>query len=142
MRTLGLQIEPHRRTMNTSQPALDEKFKDVDDPLRLVFVCAMWLTGFDAPSCSTVARADTRCRASVQGTVGVSPGRELFMDLQFTAVFRTVPGGYVAFIEEFPGANTQGATLRRSQDQPARRRDPGRGDQPGCSPSRTQQRLM
>ena len=24
------------------------------DPLRLVFVCAMWLTGFDAPSCSTV----------------------------------------------------------------------------------------
>jgi len=25
-----------------------------DDPLRLAFVCAMWLTGFDAPSCSTV----------------------------------------------------------------------------------------
>ncbi len=33
---------------------LDEKFKDPTDPLRLVFVCAMWLTGFDAPSCSTV----------------------------------------------------------------------------------------
>ena len=31
----------------------DEKFKDPADPLRLVFVCAMWLTGFDAPSCST-----------------------------------------------------------------------------------------
>ena len=28
---------------------LDEKFKDPDDPLRLVFVCAMWMTGFDAP---------------------------------------------------------------------------------------------
>ena len=54
MRKLGLDIEPHRRRMNESQPPLDEKFKDVDDPLRLVFVCAMWLTGFDAPSCSTV----------------------------------------------------------------------------------------
>src|SRR5437868_15142101 len=33
---------------------LDERFKDPSDPLRLVFVCAMWMTGFDAPSCSTV----------------------------------------------------------------------------------------
>jgi type I restriction enzyme R subunit len=54
MRSLGLDIEPHRKRMNESQPALDEKFKDTADPLRLVFVCAMWLTGFDAPSCSTV----------------------------------------------------------------------------------------
>jgi type I restriction enzyme R subunit len=38
----------------TGQPGLDAKFKDAEDPLRLVFVCAMWLTGFDAPSCSTV----------------------------------------------------------------------------------------
>lgn len=54
MQKLGLDIEPHRKRMNESQPSLDEKFKDTEDPLRLVFVCAMWLTGFDAPSCSTV----------------------------------------------------------------------------------------
>src|SRR5512136_3502623 len=54
MRQLGLDIEPHRKRMINSQPPLDEKFKDSADPLRLVFVCAMWLTGFDAPSCSTV----------------------------------------------------------------------------------------
>jgi type I restriction enzyme R subunit len=54
MQTLGLNIEPHRKRMYESQPGLDEKFKDTSDPLRLVFVCAMWLTGFDAPSCSTV----------------------------------------------------------------------------------------
>ena len=52
MAALGLDIEPHRRRMVES--ALDEKFKDTSDPLRIVFVCAMWLTGFDAPSCSTV----------------------------------------------------------------------------------------
>jgi predicted RNase H-like HicB family nuclease len=33
------------------------------------------------------------------------------MAFEFTAVFRPVPEGYVAFVEELPGANTQGATL-------------------------------
>jgi predicted RNase H-like HicB family nuclease len=33
------------------------------------------------------------------------------MNLKFTAVFRQVPGGYAAFVEELPGANTQGSTL-------------------------------
>ncbi len=33
------------------------------------------------------------------------------MKLELTAVFRKVPEGYVGFIEELPGANTQGATL-------------------------------
>jgi predicted RNase H-like HicB family nuclease len=33
------------------------------------------------------------------------------MDVQFTAVFRRVPEGFIAFVEELPGANTQGATL-------------------------------
>lgn len=31
--------------------------------------------------------------------------------MQLTAVYRKVPEGYVAFVEELPGANTQGATL-------------------------------
>ncbi len=33
------------------------------------------------------------------------------MELQLTAVFQKVPEGYIGFIEELPGANTQGATL-------------------------------
>ncbi|HEY1305085.1 MAG TPA: type II toxin-antitoxin system HicB family antitoxin [Vicinamibacterales bacterium] len=33
------------------------------------------------------------------------------MDLPFTAVFRKVPEGCIGFVEELPGANTQGATL-------------------------------
>ena len=33
------------------------------------------------------------------------------MDLHFTAVFKKVSEGYIAFVEEFSGANTQGATL-------------------------------
>jgi hypothetical protein len=45
---------PEERCFYEEDPPLDEKFKDPKDPLRLVFVCAMWLTGFDAPSCSTM----------------------------------------------------------------------------------------
>lgn len=48
----GLDIRPHRARM-VSEP-LDEHFKDPDHPLRIVFVCAMWMTGFDAPSVSTI----------------------------------------------------------------------------------------
>ena len=33
------------------------------------------------------------------------------MQLQLTAVFEKVAEGYVGFVEELPGANTQGATL-------------------------------
>ena len=37
------------------------------------------------------------------------------MDLQFTAVFRKVPEGYIGFVEELPGANTQAATLEEAR---------------------------
>jgi predicted RNase H-like HicB family nuclease len=33
------------------------------------------------------------------------------MTMQLTAVFEKVPEGYIAFVEELPGANTQGATM-------------------------------
>ena len=53
----GLDIKPHRKKL----ASLDEfghdieyRFKDPKDKLQLVFVCAMWLTGFDAPTVSTL----------------------------------------------------------------------------------------
>ena len=35
--------------------------------------------------------------------------------MQLTAVFTRVPEGYVGFVEELPGANTQGATLEEAR---------------------------
>lgn len=52
LRKKGIDMLPHRTRMVKED--LAEKFKDADDPFRLVFVCAMWLTGFDAPACSTI----------------------------------------------------------------------------------------
>ncbi|HUT98212.1 MAG TPA: type II toxin-antitoxin system HicB family antitoxin [bacterium] len=38
------------------------------------------------------------------------------MKVQLTAVFQKVPEGYIAFVEELPGANTQGATLEEARE--------------------------
>jgi predicted RNase H-like HicB family nuclease len=38
------------------------------------------------------------------------------MEIQFTAVFQKVPEGYIAFVEELPGANTQGVTLDEARE--------------------------
>jgi len=38
------------------------------------------------------------------------------METRFTAVFRKVPEGYIGFVEELPGANTQGSTLEEARE--------------------------
>ena len=51
-RKWGLDIEPHREKMNTQD--LETRFKNEEDPFRFVIVCAMWITGFDVPTLSTL----------------------------------------------------------------------------------------
>lgn len=48
----GLDIEPHRLKMNTRD--MEKEFKDENNPFRLAVVCAMWITGFDVKSLSTL----------------------------------------------------------------------------------------
>ncbi|MFH1117867.1 MAG: type II toxin-antitoxin system HicB family antitoxin [Pseudomonadota bacterium] len=38
------------------------------------------------------------------------------MDIRLTAVFQRVPEGYIGFVEELPGANTQGVTLEETRE--------------------------
>ena len=94
MRKLGLDIEPHRKRMNESQPGLDEKFKDTTDPLRLVFVCAMWLTGFDAPSCSTVYLDKPMRNHTLMQTIAranrVFPGKHSGVIVDYANVFASL----------------------------------------------------
>ena len=51
-RKLGLDIATHRKKMVDRD--LETEFKDEENPFRLAIVCAMWITGFDAPCVSTV----------------------------------------------------------------------------------------
>ncbi|MDO8417686.1 MAG: type I restriction endonuclease subunit R [Agitococcus sp.] len=53
----GLDIQTHIKRLNQLDAQghdLEYNFKDPQHPLQLVFVCAMWLTGFDAPTVSTL----------------------------------------------------------------------------------------
>ena len=78
----GLDIVPHREKMIKRE--LDKEFKDPDSRLRVVFVCAMWLTGFDVKTLSclyidkpmkahtlmqTIARANRVAEGKTNGLV-------------------------------------------------------------------------
>ncbi|MCK2047063.1 type I restriction endonuclease subunit R [Chromohalobacter moromii] len=86
----GLDILPHRKRM--VEEDLDEKFKDSADPLRLVFVCAMWITGFDVPSCSTIYLDKPMKNHTLMQTIARANrkylGKEAGMIVDYVGVFR------------------------------------------------------
>ena len=92
MKKHGLDIVPHRKRMNDEE--LDEKFKDTADPLRIVFLCAMWLTGFDAPSCSTVYLDKPMRNHTLMQTIAranrVFPGKHSGIIVDYANVFASL----------------------------------------------------
>ena len=88
----GIDIVPHRKRMNDE--ALDEKFKDPADPLSIAFVCAMWLTGFDAPSCSTIYLDKPMRNHSLMQTIAranrVYPGKHSGLIVDYANVFASL----------------------------------------------------
>ncbi|MFG3301445.1 HsdR family type I site-specific deoxyribonuclease [Micromonospora chersina] len=89
---LGLDIRPHRARMNNEN--LAEKFKAADDPLRLVLVCAMWMTGFDAPSVSTVYLDRPMRNHTLMQTIAranrVFPDKDNGLIVDYIGVFRNL----------------------------------------------------
>ena len=92
MKPFGIDVVPHRRRMR--EQALDEKFKDPADPFRLVFVCAMWLTGFDAPSCSTIYLDKPMRNHTLMQTIAranrVYPGKQSGVIVDYANVFASL----------------------------------------------------
>ncbi|MGI9021549.1 MAG: HsdR family type I site-specific deoxyribonuclease [Solirubrobacterales bacterium] len=90
MAEAGLDIAPHRKRMLDED--LDGRFKDPDDPFRLVFVCAMWMTGFDVPSCSTIYLDRPMRNHSLMQTIAranrVFPEKENGLIVDYVGVFR------------------------------------------------------
>ncbi|MGO7380103.1 MULTISPECIES: type I restriction endonuclease subunit R [Rhizobium] len=104
LRKKGLDILPHRERMQKKD--LEAKFKDPNDPLRLVFVCAMWITGFDVPTIGTVyldkpmknhtlmqtiARANRRAEGKTSGVIVDYVG--VFQNLQKALAIYAGGGG-------------------------------------------------
>ncbi len=116
MQKLGLNIEPHRKRMNESNPGLDERFKDTQDPLRLAFVCAMWLTGFDAPSCSTVYLDKPMRNHTLMQTIAranrVFPGKHSGVIVDYANVFASLEKALAIY-----GAGKDGKTPVKDKQQ-------------------------
>ncbi|MBP7740639.1 type I restriction endonuclease subunit R [Candidatus Woesebacteria bacterium] len=54
MAEFDIDMKPLRARINQKEPNLEDVFKNPDSNLRIVFVCAMWMTGFDVPNLSTL----------------------------------------------------------------------------------------
>ena len=91
----GLDITKHRELMNkitTDGKDIEDRFKDKDDRLSLVFVCAMWLTGFDVPSLSTLyldkpMKSHTLMQAIARAN-RVFPGKTCGIIVDYVNVFK------------------------------------------------------
>jgi type I restriction enzyme, R subunit len=118
LRQKDLDILPHRERMQKED--LESKFKDADDPLRLVFVCAMWITGFDVPTCSTmyvdkpmknhtlmqtIARANRRAPGKTSGVIVDYVG--VFQNLQKALAIYAAKGTQGAPIKDKDGLVTE-----------------------------------
>ncbi len=104
----GLDIKPHRERMVKEH--LDEKFKDETNELRLVFVCAMWITGFDVPTCSTIyldkpMRAHTLMQTIARAN-RVAPGKESGLIVDYVGIFRALQNALAIYAK--PGEGSTG----------------------------------
>jgi type I restriction enzyme R subunit len=107
LKALGLDIVPHRTRMNNE--SLDEKFKDSHDPLRLVFLCAMWLTGFDVPSCSTIYLDKPMRNHTLMQTIAranrVFPGKHSGLIVDYANVFASLEKALAIYAKGAGGAH-------------------------------------
>ena len=89
-----LDVSVHRRKMNEITPEgldIEDRFKLPYDPLQLVFVCAMWLTGFDVKNLSTLyldkpMKGHTLMQA-IARTNRVYPGKSCGIVVDYVNVF-------------------------------------------------------
>lgn len=90
----GLNIRPHRKKMEQIVDGYDieDRFKDVNGKLQLVFVCSMWLTGFDVPNLSTLyldkpMKSHTLMQAIARAN-RVYPGKTSGIIIDYVNVFK------------------------------------------------------
>jgi type I restriction enzyme R subunit len=93
----GLNIQFHRDRINNLDVhgnTVEDNFKDPEHPLQLVFVCAMWLTGFDAPTVSTLYLDKPMKNHTLMQTIAranrVSPGKTNGLIVDYFNVFRNI----------------------------------------------------
>jgi len=106
----GLNISPHRKLMEYPDEDgrnIEDYFKDPNSTYRIVFVTAMWLTGFDAPSVSTLYLDKPLQNHTLMQTIAranrVLPGKKNGLVIDYFGVFRNLRKALAAYAEGTKG---------------------------------------
>lgn len=113
----GLNITPHRKLMDYPDEDgrnIEDYFKDPNSTYRIVFVTAMWLTGFDAPSVSTLyldkpLRNHTLMQAIARAN-RVIEGKKNGLVVDYFGVFRNLKKALAAYAEGTKGKSSEDDT--------------------------------
>ncbi len=136
-RKWGLDITPHRRLIkegidlpepmrrqprfrNMQRMALDEAFKEGEHPFRIAIVCAMWLTGFDVPSLTTLyldkpLKAHTLMQAIARAN-RVSEGKNNGLVVDYCGILKNLRKA----LATFAGAGDDGHGGKGGETEPAK----------------------
>lgn len=123
----GLDIKPHRQLLKTgfelddgSRLDLEEAFKSDEHPFRLAIVCAMWLTGFDVPTLSTLyldkpLKAHTLMQAIARAN-RVSEGKNNGLIVDYCGILKNLRKA----LATFAGAGDEGHNGAEDENEPAK----------------------
>jgi len=115
----GLDILPHRKRMVKED--LETKFKDPDDSFRIVFVCAMWMTGFDVPSCSTIYLDKPMRNHTLMQTIAranrVFPEKNNGLIVDYVGIFRNLQKALAIYGTDYGGGVEPGETPIRDKSE-------------------------
>jgi len=111
----GLNITPHRKLMDYPDEDgrnIEDYFKDPNSTYRIVFVTAMWLTGFDAPSVSTLYLDKPLQNHNLMQTIAranrVLEGKKNGLVIDYFGVFRNLKKALADYAEGTKGKDTDG----------------------------------
>ena len=113
----GLDIRIHRAKMEKRE--LDKEFKDAANPLRVVFVCAMWLTGFDV-KCLSCLYLDKPLKAhTLMQTIAranrVAEGKSNGLIIDYIGIVKALRKALADYTANMNGASGSDPTVDKEQ---------------------------
>ena len=113
----GLNIQTHRTKMEKRE--LDKEFKDATNPLRVVFVCAMWLTGFDV-KCLSCLYLDKPLKAhTLMQTIAranrVAEGKSNGLIIDYIGIVKALRKALADYTANVSGASGADPTVDKEQ---------------------------
>ena len=112
-RKWGLDILPHRAKMEKRE--LDKEYKDPDSNFRVVFVCAMWLTGFDVKTLSCLYLDKPLKAHTLMQTIAranrVAAGKSNGLIIDYIGIVKALRKALNDYTKDIAGGNTVSPTV-------------------------------